>query len=152
MHVIPYYQEDLREMLNFSDRCQIIACDMNYDEFCSMDPEQPYRSMAKRLVYNSFNGSADRRIERSLEMARQLEVDGVIYFCHWGCKQTQAAAQHTLSLLEAEGVPTLILDGDGCDSANTMGGQIRTRMEAFLEMLEAKKGTRPKEAAGVDHG
>ena len=36
-----------------------------------------------------------RRIDRSIEMARQLEVDGVVYFCHWGCKQTQAAAGHT---------------------------------------------------------
>ena len=139
MHVIPYYQEDLRAMYNFGDRCQIIACDMNYDEYCSMDPEKPYHSMAKRLVYNAFNGPAQRRIQRSLDMCRELEADGVVYFCHWGCKQTLASAQVAKKTLEEAGYPTLILDGDGCDSGNMSNGQILTRMEAFLEMLEDKK-------------
>ena len=139
MHVIPYYQEDLRKMLNFSDRCQIVSCDMNFDEFCETDPEQPYRSMARRLVYDAFNGPADRRIARSIEMAKEQEVDGVVYFCHWGCKQTLAAAQNTRRAMETAGFPTLILDGDGCDAGNTSNGQIRTRMEAFIEMLEDRK-------------
>ena len=139
MHVIPYYQEDLKEMLNFSDRCQIIACDMNYDEYIETDPEKPYESMARRLVFDSFNGSAARRIDRSLEMCRNLEIDGVVYFCHWGCKQTLASAQTVRDALEEAGFPTLVLDGDGCDSGNTSNGQIRTRMEAFIEMLEEKK-------------
>ena len=139
MHVIPYYQEDLRAMYNFGDRCQIIACDMNYDEFCETDPEKPYESMARRLVYDVFNGPAERRIRKSLEMARELEADGVVYFCHWGCKQTLASAQVTRKTMEEAGYPTLILDGDGCDAANTSNGQMLTRMEAFLEMLEERK-------------
>ena len=139
MHVIPYYQSDLRTMFNFSDRCQIVACDMNYDEYCRMDPEKPYESMARRLVYNAFNGPAQRRIERSLEMCRELEADGVVYFCHWGCKQTLASAQVARKTLEDAGYPTLILDGDGCDAGNMSNGQILTRMEAFLEMLEGRK-------------
>ena len=144
MHVIPYYQEDLREMLNFSDRCQIVACDMNFDEFCDMDPEKPYESMAYRLVHNSFNGPSERRIDRALEMCRQLDVDGVVYFCHWGCKQTQGAAQQARQRIEEAGYPILLLDGDGCDTGNMMAGQIRTRMEAFLELLYAKKGIETK--------
>lgn len=31
----------------------------------------------------------------------------------------------------------LILDGDGIDRRNSHDGQIRTRLEAFLEMLES---------------
>ena len=139
MHVIPYYQEDLKEMLNFSDRCQIIACDMNFDEYIETDPEKPYESMARRLVFDSFNGPAARRIDRSLKMCRDLEIDGVVYFCHWGCKQTLASAQTVRDAMEEAGYPTLVLDGDGCDSGNTSNGQIRTRMEAFIEMLEERK-------------
>ena len=139
MHTIPFYQKPLREMLNFSDRCQVVACDMNYDEYCEVDPEKPFESMAKRLVYDSFNGPSDRRIRRSLSMCRKLDADGVVYFCHWGCKQTQAAAQNARAILEENGYPTLILDGDGCDSGNSSNGQIATRMQAFIEMLEARK-------------
>jgi len=136
MHTIPYYQEDLREMLNFSGRCQIIACDMNYDEYHEADPERPFTSMARRLVKDAFNGPAENRIARSLEMCRRLDIDGVVYFCHWGCKQTLSSAQNVRHAMEEAGYPTLILDGDGCDAGNTSNGQIRTRMEAFIEMLE----------------
>lgn len=149
MHVIPYYQPDLRTLLNFSDRCQIVACDMNYDAFCETDPSQPFTSMARRLVQDSFNGPADRRIEKSLAMCRDLDVDGVVYFCHWGCKQTLSAAQNAKQKLEASGYPTLILDGDGCDANNTSNGQIMTRMEAFLEMLEERKRSASPEEMGV---
>lgn len=35
----------------------------------------------------------------------------------------------------------LILDGDGIDRRNSHDGQIKTRLEAFLEMLENENGT-----------
>lgn len=139
MHTIPYYQEPLRELLNFSGRCQVVSCDMNFDAFCELDPEQPFESMARRLVFNSFNGSADNRIRRSIRMCREQEIDGVVYFCHWGCKQTLAAAGNARQMLEDAGIPVLILDGDGCDRRNAGDGQTATRIQAFLEMLEERK-------------
>ena len=33
----------------------------------------------------------------------------------------------------------MILDGDGCNPANTSGGQVSTRLQAFIEMLEKAK-------------
>ena len=42
--------------------------------------------------------------------------------------------------LEAQGVPTLVLDGDGCDRSNGGGERMLTRLEAFLEQLEGKRG------------
>ena len=38
-------------------------------------------------------------------------------------------------------IPMLILDGDGIDRRNSHDGQIKTRLEAFLEMLENENGT-----------
>ena len=32
-----------------------------------------------------------------------------------------------------------ILDGDGCNPANTSDGQVSTRLQAFAEMLEKNK-------------
>ena len=34
----------------------------------------------------------------------------------------------------------MILDGDGCNPANTSDGQVSTRLQAFVEMLEERKG------------
>lgn len=139
MHTIPYYQKELRSLLNFSERCQVISCDMNFDAFCEMDPTRPYESMARRVVYDAFNGSSHRRMAQSLTMCEQQKIDGVVYFCHWGCKQTQAAAGNARAVFEAAGYPVLVLDGDGCDRRNMSNGQMATRMEAFLEMIEARK-------------
>ena len=86
-----------------------------------------------------FNGPAQRRIDRALEMAKTVGADGAVWFCHWGCKQTLAAAQNVKKRLEQEGYPVLILDGDGCDRGNSSNGQMSTRMQAFVEMLEDRK-------------
>ena len=95
--------------------------------------------MARRLLANVNGGSAARRIDNAIAWAKKLNADGVILFCHWGCKQTMGAAQLFKSALEAEGYPVLLLDGDGCDRANTMDGQTATRLDAFLEMLHSKQ-------------
>ena len=139
MHTMPYYQPSLRQMLNFSARAQVLTCDMNTDLDAVLDPARPFESMAARMVENTFNGPSDHRIRRAIEMCRMQEADGVVYFCHWGCKQTMGAAHTVKQALEAEGIPVLILDGDACDRGNTSNGQMVTRLEAFIEMLEEGK-------------
>ena len=62
--------------------------------------------------------------------------DGVLIFCQWGCKQTQGLAMAAKKVFEANGLPALVLDGDGCDRANGGGEQIVTRANAFVEELE----------------
>ena len=105
--------------------------------FYRADPEDPYLAMAQRLVFSSFNGPVTRRIDRGIEAARQLNADGVVWFCHWGCKHTLGGAQLAKERFEAAGIPCLVLDGDGCDRSHGGEGQMATRMEAFVEMLKA---------------
>ena len=45
------------------------------------------------------------------------------------------AADEGKKRLEAEGIPVLILNGDGVDSTGGGSEQTATRLEAFLEML-----------------
>lgn len=40
---------------------------------------------------------------------------------------------------EEAGIPLLILDNDGCDRSQGGEGQMATRLEAFLEMLEGHR-------------
>lgn len=138
LHTIPNWQQPLRDKLNFSDRCQILSCDMNFESLVDIDPDRPYESMACRLVASSWNGSGENRIAAARAMAKALEADGVVCFCHWGCKQTMGLSARFKQELEADGFPTLILNGDGCDRSNSSDGQIATRFNAFLEMLEGR--------------
>ncbi len=136
MHTLPNWQDSMKEILEASGRCELVGSDMSADALLEMDPEQPYESMARRAVGTFFNGSAVRRIEGAIRCAKQARADGVIVFCHWGCKQTLGLSQLAKQMLEAEGLPTLVLDGDGCDARNVADGQMVTRVNAFLEQLE----------------
>ncbi len=139
LHTAPQWQAPIRDKLSFNPNYQILTCDMNYEGLVDMDPEHPYESMARRLVYSAWNGGGQGRVDKALELARDLDVDGVICFCHWGCKQTMGLSARFKQVLEEAGYPTLILNGDGCDRSNTSDGQIATRLNAFLEMLEGRK-------------
>ena len=137
MHVLPNWQESIKEIFQGADnhRIEIIANDLAASALLTMDPEKPYESMARRLVYDSFNGPGARRVEAVLRLAEKMHADGVLLFCQWGCKQTQGLALYAKRMLEEHGYPTLVIDGDGCDRANGGGEQIVTRARAFVEQL-----------------
>lgn len=137
VHTIPYWQDSVRELFNFNDHRQLLACDLNFDCLEGLDENNPYESMARRLLLNILNGPEENRARRLAEMAHNLKADGVIYFCHWGCKQTLGSARLISEFLEHEGFPVLVLDGDGCDRKNINEGQMNTRLQAFFEGMEA---------------
>lgn len=137
MHTIPFWSEATMNSFAFSSRAQIVGCDIG--QLCDpiFDTKDPYYAMAWRMVYNKLNGGALRRIEAGIKHAREVEADGVIWFNHWGCKHTIGASQLAKRKFEEAGLPFLILDGDGVDSAHGGEGQTSTRLDAFLEMLGA---------------
>lgn len=139
MHTNPFWVEPLRKLTDFNTKVQIVGCDMSFEGFVDADPTDPYDAMARRLVFSAFNGPVSHRIARGIEEARRLKADGVVWFCHWGCKHTLGGAQLAKKHFEEAGLPCLILDGDGCDHSHGGEGQIATRIEAFVEMLEAEK-------------
>ena len=139
LHTIPYRSPHINRRLSNNRNIHIATCDMAYESLIPADADNPYKSMARRLVYSPFNGPIERRIETALQKAAQIHAAGIIYFCHWGCKATLGGAAIIKRELENAGYPTLILDGDACDPRNTSEGQITTRMDAFIELLEQRK-------------
>lgn len=138
LHTMPFWQESVKDIFNFSERYQLLCSDLNFDIFCEIPEDDPYYGMARKLLNNAMGGTIERRAENALKIAHDLQADGAIYFNHWGCKNTLGGAQFTKKLLQEAGVPTLVIDGDGCDRNNSNDGQIKTRVQAFLEMLEGK--------------
>ncbi len=139
MHTNPYWQDTVKNLFNNNRAQHIVATELGYDNWLEADPSDPFRFMAERLVFNSFNGPAEDRIEYSRRMAEQTEADGIVVFCHWGCKTTSGASAKIKKDMEAAGYPVLLLNGDGVDRANVSSGQTLTRLEAFLEMLREMK-------------
>ena len=139
MHIMPFLQEPVKEVFNYSQKMHISACDFVADGFQMMHAEDPYEALAEKMVNCIYNGSVKQRIQLAKDLAKITEADGGILFAHWGCKNTLGASSLIKSSLEDAGLPTMILDGDGCNPANTSDGQVSTRLQAFVEMLQEGK-------------
>jgi len=71
-------------------------------------------------------------IDRLLELAEDFHVDGVIYHNLRLCQLFDMEYNHVSAVLKKKGVPVLNITTDLSPEDE---GQIRTRVEAFLEML-----------------
>ncbi len=138
-HVLPYYAEPVCEAFDFQENVQLLINDLSFDCMQEIDPQKPYDGMARRLISNSMNGEFDRKTGAVLAMCKKLHAQGAVCFCHWGCKQSCGGVYLLKSALEREGIPALILDGDACDRRNSQLGQMSTRLQAFMELMENRK-------------
>lgn len=135
IHLLPFYQESLKEYFNSNRDYQIIASDIILDFMDELDTEHPFEALAGKIIKNLYNGSYAHKAEMIGQLADWLKPDAVIHFCHWGCKQASGGSILLKEKMQKMNIPMLILDGDGIDKRNSHDGQIKTRLEAFLELI-----------------
>jgi len=76
------------------------------------------------------------RTDKIVQMYKDRKADGVIYYTLSFCHTYNVEAHLVTEALEKEGIPCLVIESDY--SPEDMG-QIKTRVEAFLESLTFKK-------------
>ncbi|MBQ6442340.1 MAG: 2-hydroxyacyl-CoA dehydratase [Lachnospiraceae bacterium] len=135
VHLLPFYHDTLQNVFNLSDTWQLQGFEMNIDYTKPLDLSDPLTALAKKLIENIYNRPFEEKIDLVLKTAHELRSDGLIHFCHWGCKQSIGGAMRLKEAAAAAGYPILLLDGDAIDRRNSADGQIRTRLDAFLELL-----------------
>ena len=145
VHLLPFYQETLREYFNENPRYQVIASDIVLDFADELDENDPFRALALKTIRNLYNGSYAVKADAIGLLAQEMDADAVIHFCHWGCKQASGGSILLKEKMKELGIPMLILDGDGIDKRNSHDGQIKTRLEAFLEILDGESEHRQEE-------
>ncbi len=143
VHLTPYSLPALQSFLNYNEKYAIVCDDFNLDYTERMDEAHPLESLARKMIRNIYNGGFERKADACASFVREYRCDAAVEFCHWGCRQSAGGAVLLKEKMRETGTPMLILDGDALDRRNNHDGQIRTRFEAFLEMLE-----RGEEAAG----
>jgi benzoyl-CoA reductase/2-hydroxyglutaryl-CoA dehydratase subunit BcrC/BadD/HgdB len=124
------------------------------DEFCSgdrsfLDPvgvdegstDDMLKAIAERYVlpctcpcFTAEDGNKDR-IDKLQTQIKDYRIDGVIYHVIRGCHLYAIEYMRLKKLLEKENVPMYYLD---TEYSREDSGQIKTRIEAFLEMLTTK--------------
>lgn len=136
VHLTPYAQPSLSGYLNYNDRLSIAVDDFNLDYIEPLDVDHPLEALARKMICNLYNGSFARKVDAVERLVDEYECDGVVDFCHWGCKQSSGGVQLLKERMREKGVPMLALDGDAIDRRSSQDGQTKTRFEAFLELLE----------------
>ncbi len=100
-----------------------------------MDPEQPFHSVAQRLVLNSANGPIDSYTDILIDLAQKYKVDGVVHYAHWECRWNYGRLRVIKDAFQKRGVPFVSVDCDSVSSQNYFEGQLNSRVDTFLDML-----------------
>ncbi|MCI8993300.1 MAG: 2-hydroxyacyl-CoA dehydratase [Eubacterium sp.] len=140
VHLFPFYQETLKEYFNYSDKYLLQTTEMHFDYMEELDTARPLETLARKLICNVYNAPYRKKAELVEKLAKEYRSDAVINFCHWGCKQSSGGVMLLREQMQKAGIPLLVLEGDAMDRRGSFDGQIRTRLEAFLEMVEQSKG------------
>jgi len=121
-----------------SDELHVTVFDeLNEITWDPIDPDDPFPGIARRILSTPLVGTAERRIRNLQHLARAYRIDGALNPCHWGCRQGSGARGLVEEGLHAIGVPVLNLEVDCADPRSFAEGQLRTRLEAFVEMIRA---------------
>ena len=136
------FNNPLVELLEKEYRANIVSDELNDIYWDPIDPDDPYTGLARRTISIPINGSIQGRIQHLRKLVKAYKLDGAINPCNWGCRQGTGARGLISEGLKEVGVPVLNLEVDCVDKRNFAEGQLRTRLEAFIEMLE----TRPLQA------
>jgi benzoyl-CoA reductase/2-hydroxyglutaryl-CoA dehydratase subunit BcrC/BadD/HgdB len=132
------FKQPLDKLLEKEYSANIVTDELNSVTWDPIDPDDPYEGLARRAITLPICGPVDRRIDLLKELARAYKVHGAINPCHWGCRGGSGARGLISDGLKEIGVPVLNLEVDCIDSRNFSEGQIRTRIEAFMETLDSR--------------
>lgn len=130
------------EFASFLDSCQ---AHISYDDLCTGSrffhddiPEDipPIDALclhfANRIPCPRMK-DANRRIEHIADLIRQYRIDGVISYTQKFCDPYLYDVPLIKDLLKKMAIPALFVESD---YSLRLSGQLRTRIEAFLEMIE----------------
>jgi len=137
------FKNPLLKMLENDYGAVVVADELNTVPWDAIDPDDPFPGLARRAMAIPFNGQVTRRVRLLQKMAEEFRIDGAINPCHWGCRQGTGARGLITQGLKTIGVPVLNLEVDCVDSRNFSEGQLRTRLEAFMEMLDGRPSPWP---------
>lgn len=129
----------LVDMLAEDYGANVVVDELNSITWEPIDQEDPYTSMARRTLSFPLTSTIERRIDHLKQLAIDYGIDGAINPCHWGCRQGTGVRGLIDRGLKEAGVPILNLEVDCVDPRNFSEGPLKTRMQAFIEMILEQK-------------
>jgi benzoyl-CoA reductase/2-hydroxyglutaryl-CoA dehydratase subunit BcrC/BadD/HgdB len=89
----------------------------------------------------AFYGPTVETLDEVVGKIAEADIDGSIYFTHFGCKQTCGLQKiYRDKIMEDLGLPTLFVDMDISDPNVVSVDQMKAKIHEYIEMIEKKKG------------
>lgn len=136
------FENPLEKILEDEFRAAVVVDELNDINWDPIDPDDPYEGLAQRVLRNPLVGHVSNRIEHLIHLMEKYRIDGLINPCHWGCRQGTGPRGLVTKELQKAGIPVLNLEVDCVDPRNFSAGQVRTRIEAFIETILSRKAGR----------
>ena len=105
--------------------------------------EDPIKDMAlSSTIRRGYAGGIQQRIDLTLEIVKEYKVDGVILAYNPSCRLMYLLQPELKNALDVHGIPTLDLECDMADERTYSEGQVKVRLDAFIERLLISAGGR----------
>ena len=133
------FKNPLAKMLDEEFGAAVVLDELNDVNWEAIDPSEPFEGLARRALSIPLTGPASQRIANLQRLASLYSIDGAINPCQWGCRQGTGTRGLVEAGLKQVGIPVANLEVDCVDPRQFAEGQLRTRLEAFVEMLVERK-------------
>jgi len=97
-------------------------------------------SSAEAYTRSYLNLGVDQMARIVLSMVDKYDVDGIVMHSNRSCKPYSFGQYDIQKIVERErGVPSLLIEADMVDERSFSESQVKTRIDAFIEMIRGKK-------------
>jgi benzoyl-CoA reductase/2-hydroxyglutaryl-CoA dehydratase subunit BcrC/BadD/HgdB len=134
---IPTYRSNVFEILK-ENQVAVPLCETLRIYWDEIDDKTPLEGLALRCLKNPFVGPGSRRTEGLETIMEDYHLEGGILFATPACRHSKTTHQLLRDALAKVGRPFLMLDMDISDPRSYAPGETRTRLEAFIELLEQR--------------
>ncbi len=127
----------------FSDHKACLVADTYTSAWCSalqyVDPDNFLNSMAEAYTRIYLNIGIDAMADQVLEMISFYDVDGFVMHSNRSCKPYSFGQMDIMrQVREKTGLPVLMIEADMVDPRSFSESQIRTRIDAFMEIIQQR--------------
>jgi benzoyl-CoA reductase/2-hydroxyglutaryl-CoA dehydratase subunit BcrC/BadD/HgdB len=105
-----------------------------------LDPEDPFRTLAVKYTNVLTNKPIEQRYKYFDEAIKEYDVDGLVMFSNRSCRPMSIGQDEVVDLIrERHDIPILIFEGDQADPEGFSWQDAKTKIDGFIEVLEARK-------------
>ena len=141
LHLPPFYSSRLMDFIELTCKAPVVFEEVNFVGWQELDPRDPYRSLARKLLTVGFLDPEFRADPDRATMRRLPRSAGFLLYNHMfgRCSMADSCfAKRLREELKTVGVPLLVLDGD-CLDETIDPCSTTTKVRAFIEALNLRK-------------